>query len=63
MAIYRTIFYGDVSVGTGGRMTIPVGMRERLGIRQGDTLTVRVEEDPNGNRQMVMRLNPADPFE
>ena len=34
VAIYRTIFYGDVTVGTGGRMTIPLSMRERCGIQE-----------------------------
>ncbi|MDE2763307.1 MAG: AbrB/MazE/SpoVT family DNA-binding domain-containing protein [Gemmatimonadota bacterium] len=59
MAIYRTLFYGDVTVGTGGRMTIPLTMRESCGIREGDTLTVRVEENPGGIRQLVMwRANP-----
>jgi len=54
VAIYRTLFYGDVTVGTGGRMTIPLSMRESCGIRAGDTLTVRVEENPEGIRQLVM---------
>lgn len=59
MAIYRTLFYGDVTVGTGGRLTIPLTMRESCGIEAGDTLTVRVEENPNGLRQLVMwRANP-----
>ncbi len=61
MAIYRTLFYGDINVGTGGRMTIPQPMRDRCGIREGDTLTVRVEENPAGVRQLVMwRNNPED---
>lgn len=54
MAIYRTLFYGDVTVGTGGRLTIPLTMRESCGIQAGDTLTVRVEENPRGIRQLVM---------
>jgi len=59
VAIYRTLFYGDVTVGTGGRLTIPLTMRESCGIEAGDTLTVRVEENPNGLRQLVMwRANP-----
>ncbi|MDE2973349.1 MAG: AbrB/MazE/SpoVT family DNA-binding domain-containing protein [Gemmatimonadota bacterium] len=59
MAIYRTLFYSDVTVGTGGRLTIPLTMRESCGIREGDTLTVRVEENPGGARQLVMwRANP-----
>jgi hypothetical protein len=29
-------------------------MREDLGIDEGDSLTVRVEENPRGGRQMVI---------
>ena len=54
MAIYRTLYYGDVSVGVGGRITIPQDMRDDLGIDEGDALTVRVEENPDGGRQIVM---------
>ena len=53
MAIYRTLYYGDVSVGKGGRITIPQDIRDDVGIEEGDTLTVRVEENPRGIRQMV----------
>lgn len=54
MAIYRTLYYGDVTVGVGGRITIPQEMRDDLRIDEGDTLTVRVEENANGTRQMVI---------
>ena len=54
MAIYRTLYYTDVSVGVGGRITIPQDMREDLRITEGDSLTVRVEETSEGNRQMVV---------
>lgn len=54
MAIYRTLYYGDVVVGVGGRITLPQEMREDLGIDQGDILTVRVEETNTGARQMVL---------
>ncbi|MGY8799072.1 MAG: AbrB/MazE/SpoVT family DNA-binding domain-containing protein [Longimicrobiales bacterium] len=54
MAIYRTLYYTDVSVGVGGRVTIPQNMREDLGIDEGNSLTVRVEENPKGGRQMVV---------
>ena len=54
MAIYRTLYYTDVGVGVGGRVTIPQDMREDLGIDVGDELTVRVEENPKGGRQMVI---------
>ncbi len=54
MAIYRTLYYGDVTVGVGGRITIPQDMRDNLRLEEGDTLTVRVEENPKGVRQMVI---------
>ena len=54
MAIYRTLYYTDVSVGGGGRVTSPQDMREDLGIEEGDSLTVRVEQNPRGGRQMVI---------
>jgi len=54
MAIYRTLYYTDVSVGVGGRITIPQDMRDDLRIAEGDSLTVRVEETSQGNRQMVV---------
>ncbi len=54
MAIFRTLYYGDVTVGVGGRITIPQEIRDDLRIDEGDVLTVRVEEAPNNVRQMVM---------
>lgn len=54
MAIYRTLYYGDVTVGVGGRITIPQDMRDDLRIAEGDSLTVRIEENPSGIRQMVL---------
>ena len=54
MAIYRTLYYGDVTVGVGGRITIPQEIRDDLGLEEGDVLTVRVEEAPNNVRQMVL---------
>jgi AbrB family looped-hinge helix DNA binding protein len=54
MAIFRTLYYGDVTVGVGGRITIPQEIRDDLGIDEGDVLTVRIEEAPNSIRQMVM---------
>ena len=33
MAIYRTLYYTDVTVGVGGRVTIPPGYAGRLGNR------------------------------
>ncbi len=54
MAIFRTLYYGNVSVGVGGRITIPQDIRDDMGIDEGDTLVVRVEENPEGGRQMVI---------
>ncbi len=54
MAIFRTRYFSEVTVGVGGRITIPQEMRDDLGIEEGDILTVRVEENPTGTRQMVM---------
>ncbi len=61
MAIYRTLYYDDVNVGVGGRITIPQDMRDDIGINEGDTLRVRVEANPNGIRQMV--IWPEEPAE
>jgi AbrB family looped-hinge helix DNA binding protein len=63
MAIYRTLYYGDVVVGVGGRITVPLEMREDLGIDEGDTLTVRVEETASGARQMVLWRAEQQPEE
>lgn len=54
MAFYRTLYYGDVTVGVGGRVTIPQDMRDDLGLQDGDTMTVRVEESSDGTRQIVL---------
>ena len=54
MAIYRTRYYSDMTVGVGGRVTIPQDMRDDLGIEERDVLTVRVEENSSGTRQMVV---------
>ena len=54
MAIFRTLYYGDVTVGVGGRVTIPQEIRDDLHLEEGDVLTLRIEEAPNNTRQMVM---------
>jgi AbrB family looped-hinge helix DNA binding protein len=63
MAIYRTLYYGDVTIGVGGRITIPQEMRDDLRIDEGDVLTVRIEEAPNNVRQMVMWRAEPQPEE
>ena len=61
MAIFRTLYYGDVTVGVGGRITIPQEIRDDLRLEEGDVLTVRVEEAPNNSRQMVLWRAEAQP--
>lgn len=63
MAIFRTLYYGDVTVGVGGRITIPQEIRDDLRIDEGDVLTVRVEEAPNNTRQMVLWRAEPQPEE
>jgi AbrB family looped-hinge helix DNA binding protein len=59
MAIFRTLYYSDVTIGVGGRITIPQSIRDDLRIEAGDLLTVRIEEAPNNTRQMVVwRADP-----
>ncbi|MCL6569309.1 MAG: AbrB/MazE/SpoVT family DNA-binding domain-containing protein [Meiothermus silvanus] len=52
--IYRSLYYTDVTVGSGGRITIPQNVRDDLDIEDGDVLTCRVEESSDGQRQIVM---------
>ena len=54
MAIYRTLYYTEVTVGVGGRITIPQELRDNLRLTPKDRLTDRVEETGDGRRQMVM---------
>ena len=54
MAIYRTLLYADMTIGVGGRITIPQDLRDTLRLAPGDALTVRVEETSDGQRQMVI---------
>lgn len=63
MAIFRTLYYSDVTVGVGGRITIPQEVRDDLRLEEKDVLTVRVEEAPNNTRQMVLWRAEAQPEE
>ena len=63
MAIYRTLYYSDVTIGVGGRITIPQNMRDDLRLDPGDALTVRVEETGDGGRQMVIWRAEEQPEE
>lgn len=65
MAFYRTLYYSDVTVGVGGRITVPQNIRDDLGLQDGDSMTVRVEESSGGTRQLVLwrsegRSGPTD---
>lgn len=61
--IYRSRYYTDVTVGSGGRLTIPQEIREDLSIDDGNVLTIRVEESPDGQRQMVIWKAAEQPEE
>ena len=63
MAIYRTLFYADMTIGVGGRITIPQDLRDTLRLTVGDVLTVRVEETSDDRRQMVVWRGEEQPEE
>ncbi len=54
MAIFRVMYYSTITVGSGGRITIPQEMRDDLRIDDGDTLTVRLEEADGDHRQITV---------
>jgi AbrB family looped-hinge helix DNA binding protein len=54
MAIYRVMNYSTVTVGSGGRITIPQDMRDELGLQDGDTLTARLEASETGQKQLTI---------
>ncbi|MFO7588568.1 MAG: AbrB/MazE/SpoVT family DNA-binding domain-containing protein [Gemmatimonadota bacterium] len=54
MAIYRVMTYSTVTVGSGGRITIPQDMRDELGLHDGDTLTARLEASETGQKQLTI---------
>ena len=61
MAIFRVMYYSSITVGSGGRITIPQDMRDDLRIADGDTLTVRLEEAEGGQRQITVWKTEAEP--
>ncbi|MDX1579763.1 MAG: AbrB/MazE/SpoVT family DNA-binding domain-containing protein [Gemmatimonadota bacterium] len=54
MGIYRVKYHSEITVGSGGRITIPQEMRDDLKIDDGDTLTARLEESETGQRQITI---------
>ncbi len=54
MSIFRVMYYATISVGSGGRITVPQNMRDDLRIEDGDSLTVRLEESEGGVRQITV---------
>ena len=54
MAIYRVMYYSAVTVGSGGRITIPQEMRDDMSLEDGATLTARLEESETGQRQLTL---------
>lgn len=54
MGIFRVLYYGQITVGSGGRITIPQEMRDDLRIDDGDSLTARMEESETGQRQITI---------
>ena len=60
MAIFRVNYYSSITVGSGGRITIPQEMRDDLKIDDGDTLTARLEQSETGERQITVWKSPAE---
>ena len=54
MAIFRVTSYSSITVGSGGRITIPQDMRDELKINDGDSLTARLEQSETGDRQITI---------
>jgi len=61
MAIFRVMYYSTISVGSGGRITIPQDMRDDLRISDGDKLTVRLEEADGDQRQITVWKSREEP--
>ncbi|UCG74998.1 MAG: AbrB/MazE/SpoVT family DNA-binding domain-containing protein [Gemmatimonadota bacterium] len=60
MAIYRVMYYSSVTVGSGGRITIPQEMRDDMRLEDGAMLTVRLEESETGQRQLTLWRSAED---
>ncbi len=43
-----------MTVGSGGRITIPQEMRDDMELQDGAALTVRLEESETGQRQLTL---------
>lgn len=54
MGIFRVLYYSQITVGSGGRITIPQEMRDDLRVDDGDSLTARLEESETGQRQITI---------
>ena len=61
MGIYRVKYHSEITVGSGGRITIPQEMRDDLHIDDGDTLTARLEESETGQRQITIWKSASGP--
>ncbi len=61
MAIFRVMYYSSITVGSGGRITIPQDMRDDLRIEDGDNLTVRLEEAEGEERQITVWKTVTEP--
>ncbi|WP_420449211.1 AbrB/MazE/SpoVT family DNA-binding domain-containing protein [Candidatus Palauibacter sp.] len=61
MAIFRVMYYRDITVGSGGRITIPLEMRDQMRLADGDALKVRLEESETGQRQFTVWKTESSP--
>jgi AbrB family looped-hinge helix DNA binding protein len=55
MAIYRVRYHSTVTVGSGGRITIPQEMRDDMNLEDGDTLRARLERSESGEMQITFQ--------
>ena len=50
--LYKTVGKTTIKVSTNGRGQIPYGFRQKLGIKEGDTLVVEVTDIIKGNPEV-----------